>query len=208
MNVIHNKPLRYRIDSWFDLPKCLSNNSQHLHIAVSAVTYDRHLQGTKIEVVHDTLGVLFAVVVEASGSMLSKMTTDQYHEFTPDEILFELAKYGFNIEFVRYKHLSAEQLSYLITLKNLGFEKLRKLDVIDLGAKNCPTTTNLIVFNITNHERWLMNTYVASKGEFIQALNDGSALNITNVSDTSNFDWSWLTYVANIDDILEANANR
>lgn len=208
MNVIQNKPLQYRIDSWFDLPKCLSNNSQHLHLAVSEITYDRHLQGTKIEVIHDKLGVLFAVVVEAAGSILSKMYNDQYHTFSPDEIILELAKYGFNIEFAKYKHLSADQLNYLITLKTLGFDKLRKLDVIDLKSKDCPTTTQLVVFNITNHARWLMNTYAATKGEFLEALNDGTALNISNVSNTPMFDWSWLDYVANIDDILEANANR
>ena len=47
--------------------------------------------------------------------------------------------------------------------------------------------------------------YTCKKDEFLRKLNDGVALNLTNMSQTKLFDWTWLTYVGDIDEIIEDN---
>ena len=62
----------------------------------------------------------------------------------------------------------------------------------------------VVVFNVEQNPNWLAYPYEAPYKEWVNALSkSGSAVNITDISLTKQFDWSWLNYVANIQDILD-----
>ena len=49
------------------------------------------------------------------------------------------------------------------------------------------------------------NNYSASKKEYTSALLDGTAMNISEMNSAKGFNWSWLDFVANIDDVIKDN---
>ena len=64
----------------------------------------------------------------------------------------------------------------------------------------------VVAFNVEKNPKWLAYPYLASYKEFEDAVaKSGSAVNLTEASLTKHFDWSWLDYVANIQDILNDN---
>ena len=206
--IASNTPLRYKISDLRQLKSCLSNNSRNLSISVTTFVNDDTLNGLKISVDHNQYGSLFSYVVGAKGRIITTYEDEMTPELTTDQILSELEKYGFYVEYVPVDSLSGNQLHYLVTLNDLGFDKLRLMSVWKLdkvGLKQF--STQIIVFNSTGHDQWLNAGYSASQDEMNKALNDGSCINITGVSKTRNFDWSWLhNSVMNINDILVNNS--
>lgn len=201
-----NQLLRYNISSWNQLSKCMSNNSRDLHIHVNTIIHDCRLSGTIIKVDHIAFGTLFACLVEGSGPLLSAGDNGVIPEFGTDDILRELRKFGFYVTYNPAAHLDGEQIQYLMILDQLGFDKIRLLNVYSWENGSQQFTPKVVAFDIAHHGDWLNNGYSASEAEFTKALNDGSAINISGMSEKNNFRWDWLTYVANIKDILKENA--
>ena len=206
--ITNNTPLQYKISDWRQLTECLSNNSRDLHIEVSTFLNDDRLNGLRISVKHCEYGTLFSYVLGATGCIISRYDSDMMPELTPSQILIELAKYGFYVEYVPVNYLKGNQLKYLATISELGFDKLRLASVWNLDKAGLKVyKTHIVVFNSLNHINWLNAGYCPSLSEFNQALGDGSAVNLTGVSQTNQFDWSWLhNKVMNISDILQDNA--
>lgn len=202
-------PLSYNISNWMQLAECQSNNSIDLFITVKQVIDDgsHRLSGTIILVQHTQYGVLFACLINSKGSLLTPdPESGIIKEFTTDEILAELNKFGFDVTFEINQHLSGEQISYLITLSGLNYDKLRKLPVYEYDSQaNKIFSDYIVAFNVEQCPEWIQQEYTCSKTDFLRKLNDGVALNLTHMSQTQLFDWTWLTYVANIDDIIEDN---
>lgn len=194
-------PLRYEISDWNQASKCLSNTSRYLHIHVSSFVQNPILTGTRIKVVHDTYGDLFTCIVNGRGELID---TNPKYELSTDEILAQLAKYGFYIKYADEHRISNKQLDYLVTLNQLHFDKLRVLNVWKLDKSGIQEFKHHIVaFQSANKASWLNNDYSPSYAEFTDALADGSAMNLDGITETYRFVWDWLTYVANIPDILE-----
>lgn len=200
-------PLRYNISDWHQLSRCLSNNSRELKITVTDFVQNSKLSGLRISVVHPEFGTLFSTMLNAAGDIVSAEYVSSEYSLTNYEILNELAKFGFYVTYEGRTHLSAEQLQYLMTLDELHFNKLRKLTVWVSASGFEPNTTVIVAFDANSHLSWMDNAYQPPKSELDAALIDGTAVNISNISDTCKYDWSWLDYVANIQDILEDNAN-
>lgn len=200
------KELAYTISSWSEISKCLSNNSRRLHLKCITIDDDR-LSGQCIQVVHEKYGCLFACMVSNIGGMLDRMPDESYHMIPTQQILDELEKFGFIIDFQPDEHISGKQLEYLITLNKLGYDKIRILYVSYPTASDYIYKQRIVVFNVDKNPNWLTNTYVAKEKEFIEALNNGSAMNITEVSQTQQFEWEFLNdKVLNISDILQVNS--
>lgn len=199
-----NPPLRYHISDWHQLSKCISNNSRELKISVTDFIQDSRIAGIRIKIDHSTFGTLFACVLNAKGDMITKPHT--YVELTPNQILSELAKYGFYVECEPRNSIPSTQLEYLITLDKLHYDKLRLLAVRTSRSISDNTKVYVVAFKVAECSDWLTNTHVASEAEYLSALATGSAINISNISETENYDWSWLDYVANISDIIKDNA--
>lgn len=197
-------PLKYNISAWDQLSCCLSNLSRDLHIHVTEFVQNDKISGTRIRVEHETFGVLFACVINAQGSLVS---TDSgiVHEFTSDEILAELKKYGFDVTYNPVSMLSGDQIEYLMTLNKLNYDKLRILPVRQLTKDGqVLVVKNVVAFNTsTTNPKWLDAGYVASNDEFISALMSGDAFNVSAISESKNFNWTWLdNFVASIDDVI------
>lgn len=201
--------LRYKISSWRQLPDCLSNNSRELRIHITDFFNNEELRGFKISLEHITLGVLFCCVLQARGSIVTDEDEYGASELTPEEILKELRKYGFEITYEPIKGLSGNLLDYLITLDKLGYDKIRVLNVWHTQNGTKAFETKIVAFQVNPHGDWLNNGYSASEKEFIKALNDGTAINLTDTSRTKNFRWDWLYgNVLSIEDVIEANADQ
>jgi hypothetical protein len=187
----------------------LSNNSRELRIHITDFFNNEELRGFRISLEHTTLGVLFCCVLQARGSIVTDEDEYGASELTPEEILKELRKYGFEITYEPIKGLSGNLLDYLITLDKLGYDKIRVLNVWHMQNGTKAFETKIVAFQVNPHGDWLNNGYSASEKEFIKALNDGTAINLTDTSRTKNFRWDWLYgNVLSIEDVVEANADQ
>ena len=186
------EPLRYRISSWTQLKDCLSNNSRELHISVSEFPNNEDIDGIKISVQHTEYGTLFCYVVGAHGEIVTGDFT-----LTTEQILQCLAMYGFLVEYVPEEQLSTAQKNYLEAVSQLGYDKLRKISVSGFSA---PV---LVVFDIAKLPKWINNLHRASQKEYSDAVLTGAAVNISNMIHEEGFVWDWLTYVADIQQILD-----
>ncbi len=197
------EPLRYEITDWHQLKNVKSNNSRELSIRVADLLHSDVLTGLRIVVYHNNYGPLYTCVLNAQGSIVTEINDNIVVEPSTEEILAELHKWGFIVEFNQKLNLPQGQLDFLAELKNLGYDKLRWLTVQSTKHNVIDAKPYIIVFNVTNHADWLINTYAAPEQEFLKALKDGSAVNISATSKANAWSWNWLIgYVMNIDDIL------
>lgn len=204
------EPLRYKISSWRQLPNCLSNNSRELRIHITDFFNNEELRGFRISLEHTTMGVLFCCVLQARGSLITDEDAYGASELSPTEILKELYKYGFYITYEPITALSGNLLDYLITLDKLGYDKIRVLNVWHYTKNGSQESdTKIVAFQANPLGNWLNNGYSANEKEFLEALNAGTAINLTDTSRTKNFRWDWLYgNVLNIEDVIEDNADQ
>ena len=197
--------LRYSISSWMQATECLSNNSRQLVITVSSLS-GNSLHGQLIAVKHPAYGVLFSAMTEGSGELVTTETEEGVviPWMTTDEILTQLKKFGFDIVFDRKKHLPGDQITYLMTLYNLGFQHLTTIKVNSgKTSRDC-----VIAFNGTEEPEWLDWPCATTKGILDKKVTDGKVLNVSALAAREEFNWDWLDFVANITDILAENAQQ
>lgn len=206
-----SNPLRYNISNWLQLTECKSNNSTDLYITVKQIIDDgsHRLQGINILVNHSQYGTLFACLVNSSGSLLTPdPVSGIIPEFSTDEICAELYKFGFDVTFEINQHLGGEQISFLMTVNELGYDKLRRILVQD--KPDGSYSEYVIVFNSDPGkcpEIWLTGDPIVKCGKkpFVDALISSGAMNLTDLRQTKGFDWTWLTSLVNIEDIIREN---
>lgn len=199
-------PLRYKISDWHQLRNCASNNSSKLHIQVSDFVNNDALEGNRITIYHDTYGPVFVYVIQARGRIITEAYPDKVYELTVSQILSELEKYGFIVEYDPRPHLPQSQLEYLRTLDSLHFDKIRVLSTWKLNPDGTKVTKQLVcAFIVSENPKWIDNAYSPSEEEFNRSVTNGYALNLSAISRSHLYSWSWLDYVANISDILRDN---
>ena len=204
-----NCKLRYEIDSWDQITGCQSNNSPKLHLTYD-VALGRSLSGQIIRVEHDDYGCLFSYVVEASGVDVSCSSNGTVFQLTTDELLMELEKYGFIVQFSTCLQISDAQYQLLMSSQLLGMSKIRIM-YVDMAKKHNRFDDNyerkpyLAMFKTDKLPMWLSNGKVCSKQEFEDALAKGYAVNLTECEGgLHGNDWSFLTdKVLNVSDILK-----
>lgn len=199
-------PLRYRISSWRQLTKAVSNNSKKLHIHVTDFVQSSRLRGLRVSVDHEDLGTLFAYVLHAAGDIVTpyQNISDQ---LSAQFLVKELARFGFLVEYAPSKTLRGSQLSFLSTLAQLRFDKIRVMSVWDSTSGVKEFSEHVVVFQASAHSDWLNNGYAPSIQEYTAAVTSGSAIDIGAISQSLDLDWSWLVgWVGNISDILSENA--
>lgn len=203
---MNKTPLRYEISSWSQLVECQSNYSNKLHIKVRKVIQDDRLSGTIIDMIHEDFGSLFCYLVDGSGPLLASNDPLVY-EMPCSDILKELERYGFFITFSCREHLPTKQVEYLKTIQQLGFDKIRILDVYTYASNGAKLLNpHVVVFNIEPNPGWMDNSYSASYEEYLNAIASGTAINLSSMSEINRFHWDWLTYVASIQDIIDDNS--
>ena len=198
-----HQPLRYRISSWRQLPECRSNNSRDLRIKVTDYFQNYDLTGFKISVEHPKFGTVFAYILNASGTLVTPSNEYEDGDLSVKTLLAELKKFGFDITYKQELNIGTPQLEYLMTLKNLGYDKIRILSVVKLTGNTGKLTPKIVAFQSSVHGDWLNNAYSPKESEFVSALEAGTAANLTYMSETQNFRWDWLKdYVLSIEDII------
>lgn len=198
-------PLRYRINDWHSLTQCKSNTDANLKIIVTDIMNQDDICGTRITVWHPVYGELFSYVLNAVGSSIDTSYNTEL-EISNAQLLNIFRKFGFYIEYNPVRVLSGDQISYLMTVKSLGFDKIRILAVKRQTEITDSNRTHIVVFNCSKLPNWLYNKYEAPEKEYLKALADGYAITLDNIKDAKTYDWSWLNFVANIDDVLQQNA--
>ena len=194
--------LSYSITDWHQLKNIKSNNSRELSIKIADLLHSNVLTGLRIQVYHEQYGPLYTCVLNAQGTIVTEINNNMVTEPTTDYILKELAKWGFDVQFDQELNLPQGQLDFLAELKDLGYDKLRVLNVWTIENTIQTFTPYIIVFNVSQNPDWLNNGYAASEQEFLNSLKNGSAVNISATSKANIWSWGWLNFVANIDDIL------
>ena len=194
--------LRYSITDWHQLKNVKSNNSRLLSIKVADLLHSNVLTGLRIQVYHEQYGPLFVCTLNAQGTIVTEVNNNIAVEPTNEQLIAELNKWGFDVVFDQKLHLPQGQIDFLSELKQLGYDKLRVLNVWTMHNAIKDFKPYIIVFNVSDNPTWLNNGYAASEQEFLSALKNGSAVNISATSKANVWSWGWLTFVANIDDIL------
>lgn len=200
-------PLRYRISDWKQLDGVQSNNSRDLNIRITRFLNDCRLCGTRIEVYHETFGTLFSTLVGVGGTLISSMDSGVVFTLTPAQILEELAKWGFLIEYNPEKRIPGKQLEFLMTLQGLHFDKIRVLSIHELVHGVTQFRHYVVAFKIDPLGDWVNASYSPSKEEFQTAVSEGHAMNVSAISEVNQYSWDWLYgWVGNISDILKDNS--
>lgn len=202
-------PLQYRIYNWKQLTQCKSNTSTQLHIKYTEFLNNDRLTGLRIAVVHDDFGVLFATTLNCSGTIVydAEYLDVGTFEFPLQEILEELKKWGFNIIYNPAMLLPGKTIELLLAIDRLHFDKIRLLNTWKLVNNVKQFNLKVVAFNVEQNPYWINNGYAPSEQEFLEALNNGSAFNVSALAESRNISWSWLhNWVASIDDILAENA--
>lgn len=198
--------LRYNITDWHQLVDVKSNTSNDLSIKVADINNSPALSGLRIRIVHKDYGTLFTCVLSADGNIISEDPSVIDFEPSTDEILKTLAKYGFLVTYEQVNYLPTAQLDFLRSVKDLGYDKLRLLTVWSIKNQTKEFRTYIVVFKIAENPQWINNAYSPSVQEYTESLKNGSVINLSASSRTNNWNWSWLDFVANIDDILNQNS--
>lgn len=145
-------------------------------------------------------------MIKGSGSLISDNDEKglPIPFLTTAEVLKQIEKFGFIVEYDLKSNLPDQVISYLSMLYNLGYDKISQIGVRTrnekgqliirptvIVMKSCEATIDLMKFN-----------RVITEKEFSQKLDLNVVINVTNEPDMV---WDWLTYMANIRDILEEN---
>ena len=199
------KELRYNISDWRQLINVKSNISTKLSIKVSDILNAPILTGLRIRVYHAEYGDLYTCVLGAEGSLVSEDPSVIDFEPSTDEILKTLSKYGFLVTYDQQRNLPYDQLEFLASLLGLEYDKLRLVTVWNISNGVKQFKTYVVVFKISENPTWINNGYSPSEKEFTESLRNGSVVNLSASSQTHKWNWSWLTFVANIEDILSEN---
>lgn len=196
--------LRYNISDWSQLPMCRSNTNKDLDIEVTQFVKNRTLNGTRISIKHPQMGVLFSTVVGATGEMITASSDgEELSELTVAQILTELMRYGFNIQYNPVAKMNVDLLQFLMTIRDLNFDKIRVLDVRCKELEGEVVKRHVVAFMAGPNPYWLNNLYQPTEDEYIKSLQNGSAFNVSNIAGSKFFSWNWLEgWVADINDIL------
>ena len=146
-------PLRYNISDWHQLPECRSNSGETLSIKVADLIQNNHVTGTRITVVDEVIGILFSYVLNPTGDyIIDDDPPASTYDLSTDQILAILYKFGFFVTYNRETHLSAEQITYLEAVDELGYDKIRWIATRE-------GDNYIVVFNAEQNPNWLDNSY-------------------------------------------------
>ena len=125
---------------------------------------------------------------------------------TTDEILRQLMRFGFYITYDVKTHLPEPVLDYLTKLNGLGYDKITKvaLESFDVNGNKVWRSTVIVFKSGFNTDLLTFNCKV-TRIAFNAKLEANTVMNITHELGMS---WDWVTYIANISDILDENADQ
>jgi len=148
-------------------------------------------------------------MIKGTGTLISDTDEDGVviPFLTTEEILKQIQKFGFIVEYNVRANLPGPVISYLMTMLNLGYVKITRIGVRTPNSdgsiyirstvilmKDAPETLDLLRFD-----------EVITISEFMHKLDLNVVVNATN---EPGMNWDWLTYMANIEDLLQENSSN
>jgi hypothetical protein len=198
---LRTQPRRYRINKWTQLNNIPSDNSSAVRIKVSEFCQSDILQGININITDPKRGTVFAYTINAQGT-LSNSTVN---ELSVEQILQELARWGFNVVFSPEFNLSIAQSRFIRSFLEMGCTHIRPLDVNGINH------TFLVAFNINDkrlddyprnfRRKLLQSTYIFHHQEWNELLTCG-IIQVNKQENYKQFSWNWLHFVAEINDLV------
>lgn len=194
--------LRYTISDWRQARKCLSNTSRKLHIEVAEYVQNADIVGLQLAVKHELYGYLFVTTIRCTGNILDPDIPDLSNE----DILQQLARFGFLITYVPEANLKGSQLDCLANLQEIGFDKITRVTVMRREDNHRSKYKAIVAFKSADNTDLIPFDYVISALDFTCRLDKGTVFNLNEISYNEQFDWTWLKSTVNIEDILQANS--
>lgn len=200
------KILRYQIADWSQIIECLSNNSKNLYLSLVEHLDGDILTGQVLQVNHTNYGTLFAAMIQGSGTLITA-TNEEGEDLpflTTEQILDQIMKFGFYVKYDVKSNLPSEIIAYLSELYNLGYDKINRLTVqLKNKGETLIRKSRVVVFK-TDKQTTDILTFgkVISRAALDRKLEKNLVLDITEECEGR---WDWVTYAANISDILDEN---
>lgn len=147
-------------------------------------------------------------MIKGTGELIS----DQDEEgndlpfLTTDQILEQIAKFGFIVVYDLKSNLPSNVLSYLSQLYNLDYDKITRINVksILVNGEICYTPTIIVMKSYKGNDDLLTFDCTVGYKQFCDKL---VANSIMDVTDEPGMVWDWVTYMANLKDILDENVD-
>ena len=202
--------LRYQISDWTQITNCLSNNSRSYYLSLSKQLDGNKLRGLVLNVNHSKYGVLFAAMIQGTGSLITDKD-EAGHEIpflTTEEILRQLMKFGFYVTYDVKSNLPNNILSFLATIDNLGFDKISKVVVTKrdkITGQQINDVATIVFKTVPENEDILAFSCELSETKLNEKLQKNILMNVTK---EKNMQWDWLHYMANISDLLDENVDH
>lgn len=147
-------------------------------------------------------------MIKGSGNLIT--LDDDQGEYIPflttEEILKQLYKFGFYIQYDVKSNLPNETLDFLQQVLNLGYDKITRVmlqttnkdgDTIWANSivvyKSCPDNVDLLSYG-----------QKLSRIKYIKKVDNNTILNVTHEGD-NGIDWDWVTSFYNISEIIDEN---
>lgn len=205
--VLQNKNLHYQISDWTQVTKCLSNNSRNLSLSLIRVKAAGTLEGLVIQVNHTELGTLFAAMIDGSGLLITPEdeTGCVIPFMTTDEILIQLSKFGFYIEYNQKENLPGPVLDFFQHWMEMGYDRITR---VLLQSKdrfgNTIWKDSIVIFKDCVENLDLISYgEKLSRNKYIQKVDANTIQNVTD----AGFRWDWVDSVYRLEDIMNENTD-
>lgn len=165
----------------------------------------RTLKGMILQVNHSTLGTLFAAMIQGAGELITEQDEEgnDLPFLSTEQILEQIAKFGFYVKYDVKSNLPGETISFLATIDNLGYDKITRVLLQEVNKEGeVLWKPNIIIFNSAKDNSDLL-TYGTrlTRAKYVDKVNNGSVMNVTH----EKYSWDWVTSMFNICDILDEN---
>ena len=188
---------QYKISDWHQLADCRSNASPDLRIRVGDFVQNEYITGTNIRVEHPAVGVLFAYTILPKGRLTLDLpdTFDTSLLVHRENLLAELKRYGFYIEYQEELVLPDQIKEILKTALTLGYTKVRLIRVWDRKRPE-NAVIRAVAFNPDydpdTYIPWMQSGYSCNDKEYETAIVSGNAMNLASNAVTDKYSWDWL----------------
>ena len=168
----------------------------------------KNLNGMVVSVSHPNYGVLFAAMIEGSGILITDVDEEgiDIPFLTTEEILRQLMKFGFYITYDVKDNLPIDVFVFLAKLEDLGYDKITRiaLESYDVSGNKLWLPTIIVMKSEFNPDLLTFDCKVTKKA-FQAKLSEASIINVTH---EPGMVWDWVTYIANISDLLDENVEE
>ena len=145
-------------------------------------------------------------MIRGTGSLITDVDEEgnDIPFLTTEEILKQIAKFGFFVTYDVKSNLPTNVITYLSELYNLGYDKITEvyLGATSESGSRVWRPTVLVMKSYQDNDDILKFDCKLTQNKFQAKLAANSIINVTH---EEGMTWDWLHYIANISDLLDEN---